>query len=439
MNNHPETNNHREIFGWVMYDWANSAFASTVVTTFLGPYLANLARAQGGTVNLLGYPVEADAFFPFCVSISVVLQVVFLPILGTLADYTPYKKRLMLFFAYLGAISTTLLFLVQGNLIILGGLLFIIANLSFGAAIVFYNAFLPDIASPDRRDAVSSRGFAMGYTGGGLVLIFNLLLVYFMEDTLLAVRLSLASAGVWWLIFTFLFPQQRLIQRRPDLSLPAGASYLTHSLKEFWASLKEMKQKYPKTMQYLIGYLVYNDGIQTIIVVSTIFAVSEIGVRDQTLVLVVLLIQFVAALGAVIFNKLAQRIGAKLTVIINLLIWTGAVLYAYFFLYNELQFWILGIVTGSVLGSSQALSRSLFSQMIPHSRESAYFGLYEISERGTSWIGPIVFGIAVQLTGSARVAMLPIIAFFVFGMVVLYFTKVREAIREAGNEVPQVV
>lgn len=432
-------NNKREIFGWAMYDWANSAFSSTVVTTFLGPYLATLARAQGGTINLLGYAVEADAFYPLCVSISVILQVFFLPILGTLADYTRFKKILMLLFAYIGAWATVSLFFVQGNLAVLGGLLFIIANLSFGAAIVFYNAFLPDIVGPDERDTVSSKGFAFGYVGGGLVLVLNLLLVNFMEDTGLAVRLSLASAGVWWLIFTFIFPQQRLIQRDPGASLPPGASYLTHSLKEFWASLKEMKNKYPKTLQYLIAYLVYNDGIQTVNTVATIFAVSELGVGNQTLVLVILMIQFVAALGAMLFNLLAQRIGAKLTIIFNLMIWCGTVLYAYAFLRTEFQFWILGFAVAMVLGSSQALSRSLFSQMIPHNRESAYFGLYEISERGTSWIGPIVFGLAVQMTGSARLAMLPIIAFFLFGIVVLYFTNVREAIRAAGNEVPAVV
>ena len=432
-------NNPREILGWSMYDWANSAFASTVVTTFLGPYLANLIQVQGGAVSVLGYPVEADAFYPFCVSISVILQVIFLPILGTLADYSPMKKRLMLFFAYIGASATILLFVVQGNLILLGGLLFIIANLSFGAAIVFYNAFLPDIATPDRRDAVSSKGFALGYIGGGLVLLLNLILFQVMEDSGLAVRISLASAGIWWLVFTFIYPQQRLIQRKPALSLPPGANYLTHSLEEFVASLKEMKTKYPRTLQYLIAYLVYNDGIQTVNTVATIFAASELGLEPGTLVQVILMIQFVAALGAILFNQLAQRIGARLTIMITLVIWCSLLVYAYALLYNAVQFWVLGFGVAMVLGSSQALSRSLFSQMIPKTRESAYFGLYEISERGTSWIGPIVFGVAVQMTGSARVAMLPIIAFFIFGIVVLYLTDVRRAIQEAGNEVPPVI
>ncbi len=432
-------NNKREITGWAMYDWANSAFSVTVVTTFLGPYLAGLADAQGGTVSVFGYPVQGDAFFPFCVSISVVLQVIFLPILGALADYSHLKKRLMLLFAYVGATATIFLFLVQGNLIILGGLLFILANLSFGAAIVFYNAFLPDIASPDTRDTVSSKGFAFGYVGGGVLLLLNMVLFFFMTDSRLAVRISLVSAGVWWLAFTYLFPHQRLVQREPGVGLPAGANYLTHSIKEFIASLKEMMNQYPKTLQYLIAYLVYNDGIQTVITVSTIFAASELGIAPGTLVQVVLMIQFVAALGAILFNQVARRIGTKLTLIINLVIWCGILIYAYTLLYSELQFWILGVSIALVLGSSQALSRSLFSQMIPDNRESAYFGLYEISERGTSWIGPVVFGVAVQLTGSSRVAMLPVISFFVFGIIVLYLTDVRRAIREAGNEVPAVV
>ncbi len=431
--------NQREITGWAMYDWANSAFSTTVVATFLGPYLIALAQAQGGTVSVLGYPVEGEAFFPFCVSISVILQVIFLPLLGALADYSPLKKRLMLLFAYTGATATILLFLVQGDLILLGGLLFIVANLSFGAAIVFYNAFLPDITGPDERDAVSSKGFAYGYVGGGLLLLLNLILFQLMADTGLAVRLSLASAGVWWLIFTFIYPQRRLIQRDPVLSLPAGVNYLTHSVKELWASLKEMYHRYPKTLQYLLAYLVYNDGIQTVIVVSSIFAAGELGIQPAVLVQVVLMIQFVAAIGAVLFNQLAGRIGAKRTLIINLAIWCVLLVYTFAFLFTELQFWILAFMMALVLGSSQALSRSLFSQMIPKNRESAYFGLYEISERGTSWIGPIVFGLAVQITGSSRSALLPITAFFLFGMVVLYFTDVRRAIREAGNEIPAVV
>lgn len=431
--------NKREIFGWSMYDWANSAFSTTVATTFLGPYLDSLARAQGGTVNFLGLQIEGAAFFPFCVSVSVILQVLFLPILGTIADYSNLKKQMMMLFAYAGAAATILLFLVQGNLIVLGGILFILANLAFGAAIVFYNAFLPEIASPDRRDSVSSQGFAFGYIGGGLLLLLNLIMISVMEDRALAVRLSLASAGVWWLVFAYLFPQRRLIQRAPAQHLPEGESYLSHGIKHLKVTLKELWQKYPKTLQYLVAYLIYNDGIQTVIVVSTLFAAGELGIPIETLVLVVLMIQFVASGGAFLFNLLASRIGAKKSIMINLVIWVGLLIYAYGFLFTTAQFWILGAMVALVLGGSQALSRSLFSQMIPENREAEYFSFYEISERGTSWIGPAVFGIAVQITGAQRIAILSLIAFFAIGLALLYVTNVKQAITDSGNKLPSVV
>lgn len=432
-------NNKREIFGWAMYDWGNSAFSVVVVTTFLGPFLILLAENNGGNIDLLGWQIRAPAFFSFCVGISVFLQVLFLPVLGSIADYSHLKKRLMLFFAYTGATTTLLLFFVQESLVVLGGLLFIVANLAFGAAIVFYNAFLPDIASPDERDAVSSKGFVYGYLGGGLLLLLNLILVGAMENKLLAMRVSLASAGAWWLIFTYLFPHQRLIQRAPARGLPAGESYLSHSLKQLSSTIRELRSSYPNTLRYLVAYLIYNDGVQTVIVVSSLFATEELGLSIQTLSLVVLMIQFVAAGGAYLFNLLAGRIGAKRAIMISLVIWVGLVGYAFAFLYTEIQFWVLGFVLALVLGGSQALSRSLFSQMIPANRESEYFSFYEISERGTSWLGPIVFGLAVQLTGTQRTAIISLVVFFAVGLVLLYRTNVRQAIVEAGNEVPAVI
>jgi UMF1 family MFS transporter len=429
----------REIVGWAMYDWANSAFTTTVTTTFLGPYLATLAMAQGGTVSFLGMQIEGAAFYPFCVSVSVILQVFMLPVLGSLADYSQRKKQMLLLFAYLGAIATMLLFFVQGNLIVLGGLLFIVANLAFGAALVFYNAFLPDIAGPNERDSVSSTGFAYGYIGGGLLLLFNLILYYLMSDSGLAVRLSLASAGVWWLTFTWLFPHQRLTQREPARPLPPGESYLSHSLKQLQRTLREIRHKYPHTLRFLLAYLIYNDGIQTVIVVSTLFAAEELGLGTGTLVQVVLMIQFVASAGAWLFNLLAGRVGAKTAIMLNLTIWVGLLIYTYAFLYSTLQFWVLGAVLGLILGGSQALSRSLFSQMIPANREAEYFSFYEISQRGTSWIGPAVFGLAVQFTGTQRIALLTLIGFFAVGLILLRFTNVRRAITESGNRLPAII
>src|SRR5512140_1101731 len=204
----PLINDKREIFGWAMYDWANSAFSTTVGTVFLGPYLASLANrvaqaSSDGMARLLGIPIAPDSFFPYCISLSVGLQVLFLPVLSAVADYSHRRKQMMQFFATIGAICTILLFLTTEPLWWLGGLLFIVANLTFGAALVFYNSYLPDIASEDQRDRVSSYGWAMGYLGDGLLLVLNLAF-YLLRDKLgvptdLAVRINLASAGLWWL------------------------------------------------------------------------------------------------------------------------------------------------------------------------------------------------------------------------------------------------
>jgi len=429
-----------EIIGWSMYDWANSAFSTTVVTAFLGPYLAALIVAQPDGVLRIGlFAVEADAFYPFCVTVSVLLQVFFLPILGTLADYTQLKKRLLVGFATIGAVATMLLVFVQGNWIMAGGLLFIAANFSFGAAVVFYNAYLPDIAVPAEQDAVSSKGFAYGYVGGGLLLALNLLLFQVLSDTAVAVRLSLGSAGVWWLFFTWLYPQRRLIERKTAVLLPPHTNLLTHSAREFMQTLRQMKNKTPQTLHYLIAYLIYNDGIMTVNTVAAIFAASELGMGPEQLVLVILMIQFVAAIGAILFNWLAGHIGAKATLIITLVGWVGVLLYAFGWLHTAKQVWLWAIFEALVLGSSQALSRSMFAKMVPISHEAAYFSLYEISERGTSWIGPLVFATAVQVTGNSRAALIPLITFFLAGIIILATVDVRKAIADAGYDVPTLV
>ncbi len=435
-------NDRKEILGWAMYDWANSAFSTTVVTALFGPYLEGLEASlfEAGTpFSLFGRALEPGSFFGYCVSLSVFLQVFFLPILGTIADHSTYKKRLLMAFAYTGGFATIALFFVQSNTILLGGLLFIIANLCFGGAIVFYNSFLPDITTPDQRDAVSSRGFAFGYLGGGLLLAINFGMLSVMADTTLAVRLSLASAGVWWIVFTYIFPQKRLRQRSAARKLPAGETYFSHSLKQIRSTFSEMRTKYPVTLRYLIAYLVFNDGIQTVITMSAVFAASELGVETTTILLLVLMIQFVAFGGALLFGQLAARIGAKRSLIVTLVIWAGIVIYAYAFLRSETQLWALGAVIAIVLGGSQALSRSLFSQMIPEKQEAEYFGFYEISERGTSWLGPFIFAIVNQVTGSQRLAIISLIVFFIVGLALLIPVHVRQGIIDAGHDPSGVV
>lgn len=430
-----------------MYDWANSAFSTTVVTALLGPYILALAESSAQPLTIFGMVIEPAAIFPFAASLSVLFQVAFLPLLGTIADYTHLKKKMLLAFAYTGAVATIFLVFVRVDLsvlgtngaILMGSILLIVANFCFGAAIVFYNGFLPEITSPDQRDKVSSHGYAMGYLGGGLLLLINLAMLTLMEDTALAVRLSLASAGVWWLLFTFLFPQRRLKQRAAARDLPPGSNVLTHGIKQVVATVGELYHKYPLTLRYLIAYLIYNDGIQTVIIVSTAFAADELGVPADRLLLLVLMIQFVAFFGAIGFGRLAQYIGAKRAIIVSLVIWSVIVIFAYALLYEEWQLFIIGFFLALVLGGSQALSRSLFSQMIPADHEAEYFGFYEISERGTSWLGPLLFAVAVQITGSQRLAIVSLILFFVLGLLLLTRVDVRQAIVEAGNDPEGVV
>jgi len=441
-------NDKKEIFGWAMYDWANSAFSTTIGTVFLGPYVASLARAAAtaagtATASFFGIPVAPDSFLPYCISFSVGMQVLFLPILGAVADYSHMRKRMMQIFATIGALATILMFLVTGGLWWLGGVLFIVANLTFGAAMVFYNSYLPDIASEDERDRVSSYGWAMGYLGGGILLALNLAFFIFSDKigvpSSLAVRINLASPGVWWLGFSF-FTWARLHPRHAPRTLPAGETYVSIGFKQLGKTLGEIKH-FPETLKFLLAYFLYNDGIQTVIAVAATFAAAPIlqgglQLEQTTLTAVILMIQFVAFFGALLWGRLAGWIGAKQSVIVSLVIWSGVVIYAYGGLKGDsatTQFFILGIFIALVMGGSQAISRSLFAQMIPDGKEAEFYSFYEISERGTSWIGPLVFGLANQIFGSLRPAIFSLIIFFIAGLISLPFVNVKKAVADVKS------
>jgi UMF1 family MFS transporter len=441
----PMVNDKREIFGWAMYDWANSAFSTTVATVFLGPYLASLASGAAaaypdGMARLVGIPIAPDSFFPYCISLSVILQVLFLPILGAIADYSHLRKQMMQLFAVLGAAATILLFLTTAPLWWLGGLLYIFANLAFGASIVFYNSYLPDIASEDQRDRVSSYGWAMGYLGDALLLVLNLAF-YLLHDKLgvptdLAVRINLASAGVWWLSFSF-FTWQRLRPRQAARRLPPGETYTRAGFRQLWSTLREIPH-FPETLKFLLAYFLYNDGIQTVISVSATFAVAPlvrggVGMDQSTLTIAILVIQFTAFAGALLWGRLANRVGAKRSILVSLVIWSGVVIYAYFGLKGEsrvIEFFILGVVIALVLGGSQAISRSLYSQVIPAGKQAEYYSFYEVSDKGTSWFGPLLFGLVNQRFGSLRPAILSLIFFFVVGLAILPFFNVKKAMAD---------
>lgn len=448
---HPDgKNNPREVFGWKVYDWANSAFSTTIVGALYGPYLTEITQRvvgeNGVVVNLgpLG-AITSKSFFPTCVSIAVFLQIFLLPILGSIADYSNLKKKMMALFCYIAVAATCLMYFVDGKLYWLGGVLFITANLGFGAALVFYNGFLNEITTEDQRDKVSSRGFAYGYLGGGLLLALNFLLVSNAPrlgmDPYLAVRISLLSAGVWWGGFA-LITFATLKTRAAEKSLPKGKTYLTVGFSELGRTFRELA-RLRHTLRYLIGYLMFNDGIQTVISMASVFMAQELFVArglktDQSfLLLIFLMVQFVAIFGALLFERLAYLINTKNAIMVSLVLWSAVVIYGYGFLHTTNEAWFMGVVIAIVLGGSQALSRSLFSRMIPAGREASFFGIYEVSERGTSWLGPLVFGAVVAATGSYRQALLSLIVFFVVGAIVLYLTDTDRAIHEAGNLLPE--
>jgi UMF1 family MFS transporter len=445
-----QLNDKREIFGWLMYDWANSVFFTTVVGVLIGEYITTLAQAavgeNGVVFSFAGHDlVTAKSLFSYSVGLSVFLQIFFLPVMGAIADYTHLKKTFMAFFCYVGAAACCLLFFIGGSTYILGCVFFVVANLSAGASVVFYNSYLSDITSEDKRDKVSSWGFALGYVSGSLMLLANLIFLKNAEtlgvSVDLAVRICLLVSGIWWGGFA-LITFALLKRRAPARSVPEGKHYITAGFGELRGTFQELF-KLKHTLLFLIAYLFYNDGVQTVITSSSIFLSQELfvakGIETDKSILVIafLIAQVVAIVGAMFFERVAHFSSSKIAILVSLAIWSVIVIYAWAYLQTLTEAFIMSGAIGFVLGGSQALSRSLFSQMIPPGRESSFFGIYEISERGTSWIGPIVFGLVAQLTDSYRPAILALVVFFVGGSILLCFVDTGRAIHEAGNLTPE--
>jgi UMF1 family MFS transporter len=439
-----EMSTRRERVGWYFYDWANSAFFTTVITVFLGPLLGSVAERAAdahGLVHPLGIPVAAGSLFAYTVSLSVFLQVFVLPTVGAIADRSSHKKELLALLTYIGAAATIGLVFLTGGRYLLGAGLFLVANIAFGAGVVVYNSFLPQIADENDRDRVSSIGWAVGYLGGGLLLAINVGAVLFADrlgiSTSDVARYSIASAGVWVAAFTTI-PLVRL-RNRPATAGEARGPALVDGFRQLGDTLRHLKG-YPLTLFFLIAYLIYNDGIQTVISLASVYADKELGLAQSIQVETILLVQFLAFVGAIMLGRLARRFGAWKTVLGSLVLWTVVLIIAYLLPSGEpTPFILLGALLGIVLGGSQALSRSLFSQLIPKGKEAEYFGIYEISDKGTSWLGPLLFGLAYQQTGSYRVAIISLIAFFVIGFVALAAVPIRKAIVAAGNTPPRVL
>jgi UMF1 family MFS transporter len=440
-------NDKKEIFGWVMYDWANSAYYTTVIGVLIAPYLTRLAQAHvgdNGTVFDLGFlgAITAKSLTSATTVIGVLIQAFLMIVLSAIADYSNLKKTFMMILCYLGVAAGCLMFFIEGDNYLFGCALLIITNVCIGASLVFYNAYLPDITTEDRRDKVSAKGYAYGYIGGSIMLVVNLLLLNYAGNiditTEFAIRICLISAALWWggfAIITFL----RLKNRGTKREVPAGKNIFSVAFGEITQTFREFL-RLRHTLLFLIAYLFYNDGIQTVIYQASVFIEQDLfiakGLPSDPIFLVLLFLetQIVAFIGALFWERVSRLIGAKNTILLSLAWWAGIVIFAYAFLVDKSQAWYLGAAIGFVLGGTQSLSRSLYSQIIPKGREASFFSFYEISEKGTSWMGLLIFSVVVASTGSYRHAILALIGFFIAGSVILFFTDTKQAIHDAGND-----
>lgn len=439
---------------WFFYDWANSAYITTIGTVLYAPYLTSVAeRAACGFVgdddrkcvehlSVLGLSVSAGSLVFYVVTLATVISAFVLPIVGAIADRVESKKTFMAGLAWSGAAVAALMFFVTGTNWQLGAGLLVVANLFYASSIVVYDAILIEIAEPDERDRISSRGWALGYLGGGLLLAVNLALVTvkpFGLSTEMAVRISLLSAAIWWAYFT-LIPYRGIKDRAPRCVVPVeGATLMQRSFGQLFRTLRELRN-YPQTLLFLVAYLFYNDGIQTVIYSASVYGEKQLGFETSTLIATILIVQFVGVVGALVFGRVAARIGSHRTILYGLGVWILVVCFGYFLPAEQIvPFLVLAVAIGLVLGGTQALSRAFFSQLIPRGREAEYFSLYQACERGTSWLGTLVFGVVHQLTDSYRPAILALIVFFVVGGGLLWKLDARQGIVEAGNQAPTIV
>ena len=410
--------------GWCLYDWANSAFATVILAAVLPVYFASLVPEGGANLFWSSQPVPATALWGYIVSLSMALVAITAPGLGNLADRRGWRLRLLIFFCLLGSLATCSLFFAGPGQYLLAASLFILSNIGFAAGNIFYNAYLPDLASGHEADRLSARGFALGYIGGGLMLLIVFLMIqqhtfFGLSDKGAATRLGFLLTGAWWLGFAL--PAFAWLKGVP---VTAGVSHALRTPRDYLKTFADLRG-YRDLCRFLISFLLYNDGIQTIIAVSAIFAREELGLGTGTILGCFLMIQFVAMPGALLFSRLAGRFDTKRAVMASLILFTIIAVYASI-MKSALEFWILGFAVAIVLGGSQALSRSLFSSMVPKQRSAEFFGFYAISSKFASIFGPFTFALLIELTGSNRIAILALATFFVIGIVLLLGVDVEK-------------
>ena len=420
--------------GWCMYDWANSAFATVILSAVLPVYFASLIPDAGATITIAGWAhrLPATALWGYVVSFSMLAVALLAPYLGAWADATQSRRTFLIVTSLTGATATSLLVMAGPGQYLLASLLFIIGNIGFATGNIFYNSFLPALAEKKDLNKLSARGFAFGYVGGGLALLIIFILIqqyqwFGLPDRATATRIGFLLTGLWWAAFAI--PAFRLVKEDIFVHDPEP---LQHGLGSYFSTFTRIRQ-YPHLLRFLIAFLFYNDGIQTIIAVSAIFAAVELGLGQGSILGCFLMIQFVAMPGALLFGKIAEKYGAKKAIMTSLLLFIAVTVYAYM-MKSATEFWIIGFVVALILGGSQAISRSLFATMVPANRSAEFFGFYAVSGKFASIFGPLVFALISDLTGSARLSILALSLFFIIGMFILAGVNIDKGrVQAAGS------
>ncbi len=418
--------NKKAVFGWTMYDWANSAFATTIMAAVLPIYFMDVAgkNLEGNT---------ATAYWGYTQSIGMLLVAFLAPILGAMADYSRAKKRFLSVFILIGSISSILLFFTgEGQYLWVSGL-YILGMIGFSGGNIFYDAFLPEIVPQKEMDYVSAKGYSYGYIGGGLLLLLNIAMImkpalFGIPDTLTATRLSFLSVGIWWLLFStpfFLYVKEDRSTAKKEVNTKA---YVSVAITRVTATFKEIK-RYQELLKFLIAFWLYNDGISTIIKMATIYG-KEIGIGTNDLIIALLITQFVGFPLTIVFGKLAGKIGSKNSLYLSLWMYVVIVVIGYF-MQSAIHFYLLAAAVGLVQGGSQAISRSIFGSMVPKTKSAEFFGFFGISSKFSAIFGPFIFGLVGQLTGSSRYGIVSLVIFFLVGIWILTKVDIEKGQREA--------
>jgi UMF1 family MFS transporter len=416
-----------------MYDFSNSAFATTILAVIFNQYFASVVAGGQRGVALFGFRLHGASFFTFSLSLSMAISAVLSPFLGAVADFSLLKKRFLMFFCYLGVVFTGLLYFVHEGDYWEGAIFFILANIGFAGGNVYYNAFLPEISTEQNIGRISGLGWGLGYIGGGALLALNLIMLkqpgwLGFPNGFFTVQDCFLSVALWWLIFsipTFLFLKERGKAFHKKISFRAGYRRLLDT----FGRIKTFSQ----LTKFLIAYLIYNDGIETVIVMASIFGAEVLGMKTDEIILYFLMIQGIAFMGSLIFGYLADAIGNKKTIIISLVGWSIIVLWAFqlgIFWKPKTEYWILGILAGLVMGGSQSASRSLQGIFTPEANSAEFFGFYAVSGKFASVFGPLIYGILIALTGSVQSGILSVLLFFIVGLSILWTVDEKKGMEE---------